>query len=63
MMQRIRFAARAVKCAATDRPKAYGAMLAGVVLYCVLTTLAMTGSCLAAYQTRMDGGTHAMPAL
>lgn len=63
VMQRIRFAARAVKCAATDRPKAYGAMLAGVVLYCVLTTLAMTGSCLAAYQTRMEGGTHAMPAL
>ena len=52
-----------MRCSTAAHPRTYGGGLAAVAVYCIVTTLAMTGGCLAFYNTRVEGGTHAMPVM
>ena len=63
VVARLRFGWRAVRCSAAARPRTYAGSLLAVAAYCTITTLAMTGGCLAFFNTRVEGGTHAMPVM
>ena len=47
VMSRLRFGWRAVRCSAAAHPRTFAGALTAVTVYSVVTTLAMTGGCLA----------------